>query len=63
MSGSLWYEARDALVGLADLATQHSLEGVDIYFLNNPRYERNTKVNSHTPILHLRFVTTIIITG
>ncbi|QRV72329.1 hypothetical protein RhiJN_00343 [Ceratobasidium sp. AG-Ba] len=34
MAGSLWIEARDALVGIASVALKHDQDGIDIHFLN-----------------------------
>lgn len=38
MAGALWEDAREALAGVADLAAKYGFDGVDVYFLNNPRY-------------------------
>lgn len=35
MAGSRWNEARDALVGLAELALKHDKDGIEIFFLNS----------------------------
>ncbi|KAG9119163.1 hypothetical protein FRC07_005962, partial [Ceratobasidium sp. 392] len=34
MGGSLWIEARDALMGIAQAALQHDADGIEVYFLN-----------------------------
>ncbi|KAG9019694.1 hypothetical protein FRB90_011503 [Tulasnella sp. 427] len=36
MEGPLWYEARDALAGIADVAARYDLDGIDVHFLNSP---------------------------
>ncbi|KAG8932094.1 COP9 signalosome (CSN) subunit [Tulasnella sp. 417] len=36
MDGPLWYEARDALAGIAEVAARYDLDGIDVHFLNNP---------------------------
>lgn len=36
MEGPLWYEARDALAGIAEVAARYDLDGIDVHFLNNP---------------------------
>jgi len=43
MYGDRWAEAREALAGVADLAAKYSSEGVDVYFLNNPRFGTDFK--------------------
>jgi len=45
MYGKLWEDARDGLASIADLAKKFDADGVDIYFLNNPIYEREIKVD------------------
>lgn len=45
MEGPLWYEARDALAGIADVAARYDVGGVDIHFLNNPLVGKHLKVN------------------
>jgi len=45
MEGSLWAEARDALAGIADVATRYDADGVDIHFLNSPTIGRHMKVS------------------
>ncbi|KAI0774551.1 hypothetical protein C8Q74DRAFT_1369007 [Fomes fomentarius] len=37
MAGRLWTEARDALSVLADAAAEYDQNGIDIYFLNDPK--------------------------
>jgi hypothetical protein len=39
MEGKLWAEARDALAGVAELSRLKGGEGLDIYCLNNPKYQ------------------------
>lgn len=34
-----------ALAGVADLASKYDSDGVDVYFLNNPRFALNVTVN------------------
>ncbi|KIO31076.1 hypothetical protein M407DRAFT_14197 [Tulasnella calospora MUT 4182] len=36
MDGPLWFEARDALAGIAEVAARYDLDGIDVHFLNNP---------------------------
>jgi hypothetical protein len=36
--GGLWFQARDALAGVAEFSRQKGGEGLDIYCLNNPSY-------------------------
>lgn len=36
MAGPLWFEAREALAGVAELASKYDADGIDIYFLNSP---------------------------
>lgn len=36
MAGPLWSEARDALAGVAEIASKYDTDGIDIYFLNSP---------------------------
>jgi len=38
MDGKLWFEARDALAGVAELSRLKGGEGLDIFCLNNPNY-------------------------
>lgn len=33
MAGPLWSEARDALAGVAEIASKYDTDGIDIYFL------------------------------
>jgi hypothetical protein len=46
MDGKLWAEARDALAGVAELSSTKGGEGLDIYCLNNPKYQLNLRVSS-----------------
>jgi hypothetical protein len=39
MDGKLWTEARDALAGVAEASRLKGGEGLDIYCLNNPKYQ------------------------
>lgn len=34
MAGPLWHEAREALAGVAELASKYDADGIDIYFLS-----------------------------
>ncbi|KAG8823431.1 hypothetical protein FRC17_009338 [Serendipita sp. 399] len=34
MAGPLWFEAREALAGLSDLAGKYDTDGIDVHFLN-----------------------------
>ncbi|KAG8955522.1 hypothetical protein FRC03_011112 [Tulasnella sp. 419] len=43
MDGPLWYEAREALAGVADVAARYDADGVDVHFLNNPVVGRNIR--------------------
>lgn len=47
MEGALWFEARDALAGIADVAARYDSDGVDIYFLNDPAVGKNLSVSRH----------------
>jgi len=38
MDGGLWFQARDALAGVAEFSRQNGGESIDIYCLNNPNY-------------------------
>ncbi|KAI0057835.1 hypothetical protein BV25DRAFT_1345551 [Artomyces pyxidatus] len=38
MEGKPWEDARDALAGVAEISRQYEADGLDIYFLNDPRY-------------------------
>jgi hypothetical protein len=45
-----------ALAGIADLASKYDSEGVDVYFLNNPRFALDVTVNScFAPYIFLGF--------
>jgi len=46
MEGALWYEARDALSGIADVAARYDADGVDIHFLNDPSVGKNMRTGS-----------------
>lgn len=35
MEGALWYEAREAVAGVAEVAARYDDDGVDIVFLNS----------------------------
>jgi hypothetical protein len=48
MYGKLWDDARDALASIVDFSKKFDIDGVDIYFLNNPNHECEIKV-WHTP--------------
>jgi hypothetical protein len=45
MEGVLWYEARDALAGIADVAARYDADGVDIHFLNSSAQGKNMRVS------------------
>jgi hypothetical protein len=45
MEGKLWAEARDALAGVAELSRLKGGEGLDIYCLNNPKYQPDLRVS------------------
>ena len=44
MEGALWYEARDALAGIAEYAARYDANGIDLHFLNNRTIGTNLKV-------------------
>jgi hypothetical protein len=33
MAGARWFEAREALAGVAELASKYDADGIDIHFL------------------------------
>lgn len=43
MAGRRWAETREALAGLADVASHYDLDGIDLHFLNDRRVGRNMK--------------------
>jgi hypothetical protein len=51
MEGPLWFEARDALAGLADIAARYDSDGVDVYFLNSHRVGTGLHVSVFPPDL------------
>ncbi|KAI0305096.1 hypothetical protein B0F90DRAFT_1666597 [Multifurca ochricompacta] len=50
MEGKLWFEARDALAGVAELSRLKGGEGLDIYCLNSTNYRRD--VRGETEVRH-----------
>jgi hypothetical protein len=44
--GGRWFEARDALAPLADLAGQYDADGLDLFFLNSPLHGDGLRVRS-----------------
>jgi hypothetical protein len=44
MDGGLWFQARDALAGVAESSRQNGGESIDIYCLNNPKYSLDLRV-------------------
>ena len=44
MDGKLWTEARDALAGVAELSRLKGGDGLDIYCLNDPKYQLDLRV-------------------
>jgi hypothetical protein len=42
--GGLWFQARDALAGVAEFSRQKGGESIDIYCLNNPKYRLDLRV-------------------
>lgn len=46
MEGRLWLEAREALAGLAETASQYDTDGIDVHFLNDRRVGRNLSSSS-----------------
>jgi len=46
MDGRLWTEVRDALAGVAELSRLKGGEGLDIYGLNNPKYQLDLRVRN-----------------
>jgi hypothetical protein len=51
MEGALWHEARDALAGIAEAASQYDANGIDLHFLNDLRVGTNLKVRD--PVLNM----------
>jgi len=45
MEGPLWYEARDALAGIADAAARYDTNGIDLYFLNDETVGHNLRAS------------------
>jgi hypothetical protein len=45
MEGELWYQARDALAGVANLSHLKGGEGLDIYCLNSPHFRLDLRVS------------------
>ena len=45
MDGGLWFEARDALAGVAHLSHLKGGEGLDIYCLNSPEFQLDLRVS------------------
>jgi len=46
MEGALWYEAREALAGIVDVAGRYDLDGVDLYFLNSDLKGKNLRTSA-----------------
>ncbi|KAG7446032.1 uncharacterized protein BT62DRAFT_895366, partial [Guyanagaster necrorhizus] len=51
MYGPSWTEATEALSALAKLAGEYDDDGIDIYFLNSPRFGRNIKTDEQVRTL------------
>jgi hypothetical protein len=49
MQGRLWHQARDALAAVAEASPKFDADGVDLYFLNSNRFEKNIKVRDRSP--------------
>lgn len=45
MEGPLWWEAGEALAGIAEAAAAYDSDGIDIYFLNSERTGQNMTVS------------------
>ncbi len=45
MGGNLWFEARDALAGVAETSRLKGGEGLDIYCLNHPKFRLDLRVS------------------
>ena len=46
MAGQPWNDAREALAGLAELYARYDTDGLDVYFLNDPRCRVNLRVRA-----------------
>ncbi|PBK73158.1 hypothetical protein ARMSODRAFT_953639 [Armillaria solidipes] len=51
MLGPSWTEATEALSNLADMAGRYDDDGIDIYFLNDPKFGRNIKTDEQVRAL------------
>ncbi|KAF9518328.1 hypothetical protein BS47DRAFT_1338614 [Hydnum rufescens UP504] len=49
MAGPRWAETREALAGLADVASQYDVDGIDVHFLNDPRVGQNMTTAQASP--------------
>ena len=45
MAGARWEQAKDTIVGVAEIAAGYDDDGVDVYFLNSKRVGKELKVN------------------
>ena len=53
MAGQPWNDAREALAGLAELYARYDTDGLDVYFLNDPRCRVNLRVRASIhPSIH-----------
>ncbi|KAF9256788.1 hypothetical protein L218DRAFT_880969 [Marasmius fiardii PR-910] len=50
-SGGRWYQARDALAAVAEGSPRFDDDGVDLYFLNSDRFQKN--VRTRNEVVHL----------
>ncbi|PKY09153.1 hypothetical protein P168DRAFT_287230 [Aspergillus campestris IBT 28561] len=50
MAGSRWKEAESAIATIAPICTHHDQDGIDIYFLNHRRSNRNNPAGGYTNI-------------
>ncbi|THU82330.1 hypothetical protein K435DRAFT_691249 [Dendrothele bispora CBS 962.96] len=46
MAGRLWCQARDALAAVAEASPQFDADGVDMYFLNSERRQKNIRTRN-----------------
>ncbi|KAF5334162.1 hypothetical protein D9758_014817 [Tetrapyrgos nigripes] len=46
MQGRLWHQARDALAAVAEASPKFDADGVDMYFLNSSRFQKNIRQRS-----------------
>ncbi|KAK0453074.1 hypothetical protein EV421DRAFT_647874 [Armillaria borealis] len=56
MLGPSWIEATEALSNLADMAGRYDEDGIDIYFLNDPKFGRNIKTDEQMIYWEITFI-------